>query len=123
MIFNDTFLAVLEHEGVVTIISSTAGYYHAVNTWNSYVKVDGDKLYIPAAGMHSVEQDLAENDQVLLTIGSREVEGLVGPGTGFHVFGTASFVSFGEIVDQMKKEFPFLTRVLVIEVTGIEQKI
>lgn len=120
---NDTFLAVLEHEGVVTIISSSAGAYHVVNTWNSYVKADGDKLYIPAAGMHSIEQDLIENDQVLLTIGSREVEGLVGPGTGFHVSGTARFISSGEILDQMKAEFPFLTRVLEVKVTGIEQKI
>lgn len=121
--FNETFLAVLEHEGVVTIISSTAGDYHVVNTWNSYVKAAGDKLYIPAAGMHSIEQDLAENNHVLLTIGSREVEGLIGPGTGFHVSGTASFASSGEIVDQMKKEFPFLTRVLVIEASSVEQKI
>lgn len=81
--FTETFLAVLEHEGVVTIISNNASDYHAVNTWNSYVKVEGNKLLIPAAGMHSVEEDLAVNDQVLVTLGSREVEGLVGPAQDF----------------------------------------
>lgn len=119
----DKLKEVLAHEGVVTIISANGGDYHVVNTWNSYVRMDGEQLLIPAAGMHSVEQDIAQNDQVLLTMGSREVEGLKGPGTGFHVKGTAAFLTEGEKVDQMKQEFPFLTRVLVVTITDIQQKI
>lgn len=120
---NEVFLEVLQHEGVVTIISSTDRGFHVVNTWNSYVRVDGKLLYIPAAGMHSVEQDIAENPQVFLTAGSKEVPGLVGQGTGFHVKGTASFLTEGPVVDQLSVEFPFLTRVLAIEVTSVEQKV
>lgn len=121
--FNDTFLQVLDHEGVVTIISNQAGAYHAVNTWNSYVRIDGDKLYIPAAGMHSVEADVKEHDQVLLTLGSKEVAGTKGPGAGFHVWGQATFVTEGPVMEKMLAEFPFLTRVLVVDVEKIEQKI
>lgn len=118
-------LDVLNHEGAVAIISSSAEApgYHVVNTWNSYVQVDGDTLYIPAAGMHSVEGDMAHSDQVLLTMGSKEVEGTVGPGAGFHVTGRAEFLTSGSKFDQMKAAFPFLTRVLVVTVEKVDQKI
>lgn len=122
---NNVFLDVMNHEGAVTIISSSqeAPGFHAVNTWNSYVQIEGDKLYIPAAGMHSVQQDIEQNDQVLLTMGSKEVLGTVGPGAGFHVSGTAEFITEGPIYDTMKAKMPFLSRVLQVTVTNVEQKI
>ncbi|MBO0431919.1 pyridoxamine 5'-phosphate oxidase family protein [Enterococcus sp. DIV0660C] len=122
---NETFLEVMKHEGVVTIISSskeTPGF-HAVNTWNSYVQISDDELYIPAAGMHSVQQDIEKNNHVTLTVGSKEVIGTVGHGAGFHLHGTANFITEGPIFDEMKEKFPFLSRVLQITVTDIEQKI
>ncbi|MBO0481084.1 pyridoxamine 5'-phosphate oxidase family protein [Candidatus Enterococcus courvalinii] len=122
---NETFLEVMKHEGAVTIISSseeTPGF-HAVNTWNSYVQISDDKLYIPAAGMHSVQQDIEKNNQVMLTVGSKEVIGTVGLGAGFHLHGTADFIKEGPIFDEMKEKFPFLSRVLQITVTDVEQKI
>ncbi|BCA86458.1 FMN-binding protein [Enterococcus saigonensis] len=122
---NEKLLEVLSHEGVVTIISSSqeAPGYHAVNTWNSYIHVIHDKLYIPAAGMHSTEMDIAKNDQILMTIGSKEVIGTVGPGAGFHIVGRAKFISEGSIYEQVKSDLPFLTRVLEITVKNVEQKI
>lgn len=122
--FTETFLAVLNHEGVVTIVSNSKEGFHVVNTWNSYLRTDGDhQLLAPAAGMHSIENDLIEDDQVLLTIGSKEVEGLIGEGTGFHVKAIAKFIDAGPEYDRMKKEFPFLTRVLLLDVKDIQQKI
>lgn len=122
---NETFLEVMRHEGAVTIISSSenAPGFHAVNTWNSYVQISGDKLYIPAAGMHSVQQDIEKNNQVMLTVGSKEVIGTIGPGAGFHLHGTAEFITEGPIFNEMKEKFPFLSRVLKITVTEIDQKI
>ena len=122
---NETFLEVMRHERAVTIISSSenAPGFHAVNTWNSYVQISGDKLYIPAAGMHSVQQDIEKNNQVMLTVGSKEVIGTVGPGAGFHLHGTAEFITEGPIFNEMKEKFPFLSRVLQITVTEIDQKI
>lgn len=122
---NETFLEVMRHEGAVTIISSSenAPGFHAVNTWNSYVQISGDKLYIPAAGMHSVQQDIEKNNQVMLTVGSKEVIGTVGLGAGFHLYGTADFITEGPIFNEMKEKFPFLSRVLQITVTEIDQKI
>lgn len=120
---NEIFNEVLQHEGVVTIISDGGEGFHVVNTWNSYLRKDGDTLYIPAAGMHSVEADLEKNDELYLTIGSHEVPGLVGQGTGFHLKGHGSFLTEGPVFTQMKKELPFLTRVLKIVVFDSQQKI
>ncbi|MGX7352045.1 FMN-binding protein [Enterococcus canis] len=114
---------VLRHEGVVTIISEASNGYHVVNTWNSYMRAVDDTLYAPAAGMHSLEADIEENPHVLLTLGTREVEGLKGPGTGFHIQGNASFLTTGPLFEQMKAEYPFLSRVLKIDVTQVDQKI
>ncbi len=122
---NEKFLEVMAHEGVVTIISSSqeAPGFHAVNTWNSYVHIQGDTLYIPAAGMHSIQEDMAANDELLLTMGSKEVVGTVGPGAGFHVRGRGYFVDSGAIYDKMYAEMPFLTRVLAVKVADVQQKI
>lgn len=122
---NPTFLEVLKYEGVATIISDTEKGYHVVNTWNSYIRVpEGvDRLYIPAAGMHHIEQDVAENPTVLFIAGSKEVPGLMGPGTGFHLKATAHFESEGAIFDKMFAEFPFISRVLILDVKDTTQKI
>lgn len=47
----------------------------------------------------------------------------MGHGAGFHLHGTADFITEGPIFDEMKEKFPFLSRVLQITVTDIEQKI
>lgn len=76
---NEKFLEVLKHEGPVTIVTINGNPAHVVNTWMSYVSRKDDELYIPAAGMHSIEGDFAKDNHVLLTFGSKEVEGTVGP--------------------------------------------
>lgn len=117
------FLEVLKHEGPVTIITINAQPASVVNTWMSYITVDGDYLYIPAAGMHSIESDFKTNNHVILTFGSKEVEGTVGPGAGFHVYGTGSFTDSGDKFDAKKKQFPWLTRMLIVHIDEISQKI
>ncbi|WP_071131707.1 pyridoxamine 5'-phosphate oxidase family protein [Enterococcus timonensis] len=124
--FTQTFLDVLKYEGVVTLITEANDGFHLANTWNSYIRVadnQEDTLYIPAAGMHAIEKDINQNPEVLMVIGAREVTGLIGPGTGFHLTAEASFLDDGKIYDQMHTEFPFLTRVLVLTGKKLAQKI
>lgn len=121
--FPDKFLEVLQHEGVVSIITLGATPTAVTNTWNSYIKQGTDCLYIPAAGMHSIEEGLALDNQLKLTLGSKEVEGAVGPGAGFHVTGQGFFLTEGSIFEEMKATFPWLTRVLEVKVQKVEQKI
>lgn len=120
---NEKFLEVLQHEGPVTIITVNGNPAHVVNTWMSYITLKGGQLFIPAAGMHSIEQDFSQDNHVTLTFGSKEVEGTVGPGAGFHVHGTGEFVESGADFDAKKADFPWLTRLLVVSIDDVEQKI
>jgi hypothetical protein len=117
------FLEVLQHEGPVTIITVNAHPAHVVNTWMSYITLSNNQLFIPAAGMHSIEADFPEDNHLTLTFGSKEVEGTVGPGAGFHVHGTGEFVDHGPAFDQKKTEFPWLTRMLIVTIDDVQQKI
>ena len=122
--FNDKFKAVAGQEGVVSIVSCADGEAHVVNTWNSYlVFPDEERILLPAWAMRKTEQKVDKNNSVLLTLGSREVEGRMGPGTGFLVNGTARFICSGPEFDMMKDKFSFLTRVLEVTVSSVRQTI
>lgn len=118
----EKFLEVISHEGVVSIISWGKGEPHVVNTWNSYLTLTKDnKILIPAAGMVKTEANIKENNNVKMTLGSKEVQGHFTQGAGFRLEGTAKFISSGEEYDMMKEKFPFLTRVLEITLTEVKQ--
>ncbi len=120
---NDKFYEILKHEGVVSITSWGIDEPHVNNTWNSYLTIlDNKKILIPAAGFKSTEKDIAKNDRVKVTLGSREVEGFNNyQGTGFLIEGTAKFLNSGSEFDIVKDKFPFLSRVLEITVTSAKQ--
>ncbi|EFW28660.1 pyridoxamine 5'-phosphate oxidase family protein [Selenomonas artemidis] len=111
----EKFFDCLKHEGVVAIgTASASGEAHIANTWNSYLIVtDEEQILIPAAGMRKTEKNSKENPHVELTLGAREVEGYIGPGTGFLLTGTASFLKEGTLFTRMKEKCPFAARVLV----------
>lgn len=117
------FLQVLEHEGVVAIATQGADQRpHMVNTWNSYVKVTGDEhLLVPVGRMNKTEKNVSENSDILLTLGSREVRGKMGPGTGFLVTGNAEFLSTGPDFEMVKKQFPWARAALKITVKSVAQ--
>jgi hypothetical protein len=122
--FTEKFREVISKEGVVSIVSCSDGEAHVVNTWNSYlVTPSDDRLLIPAWKMRTTEKKTLKNNKVLLTVGSKEVQGLIGPGTGFFLEGTAQFIKSGAEFDMMKAKFPFLTRVLEVTVTSLKQTI
>ncbi len=122
--FTDTFREVVSKEGVVSIVTCAENEAHVANTWNSYLGLpDNERLLIPAWKMRKTEQNTLQNSKVLLTLGSKEVQGRMGPGTGFLLEGTARFVKSGEEFDAMKAKFPFLTRVLEVTVTSLKQTI
>lgn len=120
--FTEKFLEVLNHEGVVSIVTCSNNEAHASNTWNSYlVMVEDNKILIPAAAMINTEKNINSNPKVKLTIGSHEVMGYRYMGTGFLIEGTARFLKNGDHFKMMKEKFPFLTRVLEVTVTSCKQ--
>ena len=85
MFFNEKFLDVINHKGVVSIVTCGDGEAHVSNTWNDYLTiVDENKILIPAAGMMKTERYTKENPLVKLTVGSHEVMGYMYMGTGFY---------------------------------------
>jgi len=119
------FYDVLNHEGVVAIVSWGEGEPHVVNTWNSFLVVTEDeRILIPAYGMRKTEKNVNVNNRVKLTVGSKEVVGYKDyQGTGFLIDGTASYLESGSTYDMMKEKFSFITRVIEITVTAIKQTI
>jgi len=119
---SDKFHEVLQHEGVVSIVSWGVET-HVVNTWNSFLVITADeRILIPAYGFRKTEKNVDVNNQVKLTLGTKEVLGHNNyQGTGFLINGTARYIASGEEYDMMKEKFSFLTRVLEITVDQARQ--
>jgi hypothetical protein len=71
--------------------------------------------------MNETEANLRRNSRVLVTIGSREVHGLRGQGTGFLINGTAAILYEGKAFDSMKGRFPWARAVIEITPESITQ--
>lgn len=122
LVLPEKFYEVLKYEGVVSIVSWSNGGANVTNTWNSYLEIVNNKILIPAAGMHSTENDVKINNIVKLTLGSKEVEGRNGyQGTGFLIEGEASFFYEGDYFNLMKSKFSFISRVIVVTVKSCKQ--
>jgi len=118
----EKLLEVLKHVGVAAIATQGQDGPHLVNTWNGYIQVpDAGRLLIPAGYMHETETSIARDNRVLLTIGSHEVAGKLGPGTGFLIRGTAAFVSSGPDFDAVKAKYAWARAALVVTVESATQ--
>jgi hypothetical protein len=121
---NDKLLEVLSHpaDGEVAIVTQGIDSPHVVNTWNSYVIIMPDgRLLIPAGRMNETEKNIAGNNTVRLTIGSREVQGLSFKGTGFLITGTAKFVKEGPLFNMIKEKFSWARAALEITIETLKQ--
>ena len=108
---------ILKTDGVVAIATLGQDGPHMVNTWHSYVRISADgRLLIPAGYMHRTEANIAFNNNVLITVGSSKVTGLHGPGAGFLIKGTATFITSGPDFDIMKSKFEWLRATLAVTI-------
>ncbi len=113
---------VLKHEGVVAIATVGGDGPHMVNTWNSYLQISGaERLLIPVGYMHKTEANIAVNDQVLITLGSREVAGNMGSGTGFLIKGRACIESSGPDFEAIKGRFAWARAVMAVTPSSVVQ--
>ncbi len=116
---NEKLLEILSHpaDGEVAIVTQGMDGPHVVNTWNSYVNITSDgRMLIPVGGMNKTEKNIAENQLVKLTIGSREVQGLNYKGAGFLITGTARFAMADAEFNLIKTRFPWARAVLEITI-------
>lgn len=113
---------VLKQDGVAAIATLGPDGPHMVNTWNSYIQITSDgRLLIPAGYMHHTEANIAFNNNVLITVGSSKVAGNIGPGTGFLIKGTASFITSGPDFDLLKEKFAWARATLAVAIVSVTQ--
>ena len=118
----EKLLEVLKKDGVVAIATLGPDGPHMVNTWNNYIRVSDDgRLLIPAGYYRKTEANIAANNKVLITLGSIKVQGRNGPGAGFLIKGTASFLTTGDDFDAMKSRFAWARAVLAISIDSATQ--
>ncbi len=122
--FDERFMTVVSKEGVVSIVSCSDDEAHVVNTWNSYLAFPGEnRILIPVYGMRKTQKKVEKNQNVLITLGTKEVEGKMGPGTGYLIKGIAKFMKSGPEFDTMKQKFSWANRVLEVTVSSVNQTI
>ena len=103
-------------DGALTIVTNGPAGPHLVNTWNSYVIIDGNDLLIPVGGMVHTEENLKKDNTVLLSVSNRDVLGLRYKGAGMSLFGTARIETEGAAYDQVSERFRWARGALVITV-------
>jgi len=118
---SEKFHEVLQHEGVVSIMSWGVEP-HLVNTWNSYlVTTDDERILIPAYGLRKTQKNIDVNPTVKIALGSKDVLGYKDyQGTGFIIEGTVKYLETGSEFEMMKEKYSWLSR--VFEVTVIKTK-
>lgn len=113
---------ILKNTGVAAIATLGEDGPHLVNTWNNYIKISADgRLLIPAGYMNRTEANVAYNDKVLITLNSRRVTGNHGPGAGFLIRGTASFITSGPDYDLLKAKFDWIRATFAVSIDFAEQ--
>jgi predicted pyridoxine 5'-phosphate oxidase superfamily flavin-nucleotide-binding protein len=118
----EKMLEILKQDGVVAIATLGQDGPHMVNTWNSYIQITDDgRMLIPAGYMHVTEANIATNNEVLITLGSSKVAGKLGPGTGFLIKGTASFITSGPDFDRIKAKFFWARATLAVTISSATQ--
>ena len=118
----EKLLEILKQDGVVAIATLGKNGPHMVNTWNSYIRVSTEeRLLIPVGYMHKTEENIKDNPEVLITVGSSKVQGLHGPGAGFLIKGKAEFITSGPDYDTLKSRFSWLRATLAVTIDSATQ--
>ncbi len=122
---NAIFRECVSHDGIVSVATCSAeSKPHIANTWNKYLIItEKDQILIPCFGFRHTEENAKHNPYVEVTIGSHEVQGKMGMGTGFLLKGTAEFLAEGPLFDAMHTKCSFCNRVLVFTPTSCNQTI
>src|SRR5699024_5458751 len=121
---SEKFFEVIKEEGVVSINSWGSGEKPNVRcNWNSYLRITDDEcILVPIAGFTSVQADDLINKEVIMTLGSSEVESINNyQGKGFMIEGQADFLDSGDEFEKMHAEFPFMNKLLKIKVESAKQ--
>jgi len=124
-ILTATIKDVIEKTEVVSIATYGENGPHLVATWGDFIKSldinDGKTIIIPVGGYHQTEKNLNADNRIELLVGSKQVQGKNGPGTGFRLVGRAEIITSGEFAELTKAKFTWARGALVIQVEKADQ--
>ena len=116
---------VIENSELVTIATIGEDGPHLVATWGAFVKSldinDGKTILIPAGGYIQTEKNLEVNDRVELMVGTKQVQGKNGMGTGYRLSGRGKIVTEGDFMNLTKSKYPWARAAFVITVETAQQ--
>jgi hypothetical protein len=65
--------------------------------------------------------NIEKSNNVIITLGSRQVERLHSPGTGFQIKGTATFLKYGDNFNTIKQRFSWARAAVEVKVNSVIQ--
>jgi hypothetical protein len=71
--------------------------------------------------MNTMEAILNKNNKVLVTVGSRDVEGLHGAGAGFNINGVVNIKAEGDEYADVKNKFEWARAMMKIDINDYYQ--
>jgi len=106
---------ILKHEGVVALSTLGESGADLVNTWNSYLQLTSEgEILIPAGFTPVIEANIARDNRIVMTLGSRGD----GAGRGCQIKGTVAFVTCGANFAAVKERFRWARGALVVTVAS-----
>ena len=124
-ILTSTVKDVIEKSELVAIATNGENGPHLVATWCEFIRSldikDGKTIIIPVGGYHQTERNLKDDNRIELLVGSKQVQGKNGPGTGYRLVGRGKIIASGKLAEFTRSKFPWARGALVIEVEKVEQ--
>ncbi len=122
--FNEKIIEILKHEGPASFATLGSDGIHLAATWNSYIEVlHPDTLLIPAGYLNQTQRNVEAGSEVQMIIGSKNVIGTQGNGSGFLLKGKAKFEQSGPNFEKLKSRFNWLRAAMVFNVKEVKELI
>ena len=87
------------------------------------IVTEEEQILIPCFGFHTTEKNALHQPHMELSLGSDQVQGKLGMGTGFLLTGTGKFLSEGALYAQMRTKCDWIKRVLVFSPESCRQTV
>ena len=80
-------------------------------------------MFGPPSRNESTQDNIVANNRVKMLVGSKEIQGKFGPGTGFLLEGAAPMIREGRELALMRERFDWANCLMEITVTQITQTV
>lgn len=117
--FPEQFYEMVKNECTISITTNGMTGLHTKNIWSIHMRIpDESSILLPLEDYSTTERNLTINNTVKLSIRGEDSQKYA---IGYLLKGTAHFYLNGPVLDEIKNEYPWASRVLQIEVSSMKQ--